>query len=193
MPRAEIQSSPEQIQLLQFLVRLIGAERCLEVGVFTGYSALGIALALPVDGTLVACEINERVAAVAHGYWRQAGVEAKIDLRIAPAIETLDGLLAGGAAGTFDFAYIDADKSNGDAYYERVLALLRPSGLMAIDNVLWGGNVAVRERCDQDTASVRALNAKIGRDPRVDVSMVPIGDGVSLVRKHDVDPSYRRS
>ncbi|MDP9052310.1 MAG: class I SAM-dependent methyltransferase [Acidobacteriota bacterium] len=183
MPRAQIQSSPEQVQLMQLLVCLTRAKRCLEVGVFTGYSALGIALALPPDGLLVACEINERLASIARTYWKQAKVDAKIDLRVGPAVETLDMLLADGAADTFDFAYIDADKTNVDNYYERTLQLLRPNGLMSIDNVFWGGSVALSDEADSDTVAVKALNRKIGRDPRVDVSMVPIGDGVSLVRK----------
>lgn len=183
MPRAGIQSSPEQVQLLALVVRLMGATRCLEVGVFTGYSALGVALALPPNGSIVACDIDEAVTAVARRYWELAGVAERIDLRIAPALETLDALLAQGHANEFDFAYIDADKGNSDAYYERVLALVRPNGLIAIDNVLWDGKVADPAANDHNTAPVKALNAKIGRDERVDASMIPIGDGLTLVLK----------
>ena len=185
MRRGGIQSSPEQVQLLALLVRLIGATRCLEVGVFTGYSALGVALALPPNGSIVACDIDETVTAVAREYWRRAGVADRIDLRIAPALLTLDTLLAQGGPDQFDFAYIDADKGNSDAYYERVLALVRPNGLIAIDNVLWDGKVADPDANDHNTAPVKALNAKIGRDERVDVSLVPIGDGLTLVRKRE--------
>jgi predicted O-methyltransferase YrrM len=183
IPRGGIQSSPEQVQFIALLVRLIGARRCLEIGVFTGYSALGVALALPPDGTIVACEVDAEAGAVARAHWQRAGVAAKIDLRIAPALETLDSLLAEGGAGSFDFAYIDADKSNGDAYYERCLALLRPNGLVAVDNVLWRGAVADPGAHGRDVDAIKAFNAKAGRDERVDVSIVPIGDGVLLARK----------
>jgi predicted O-methyltransferase YrrM len=180
---AGVESSPEQVQLLQLLVRLIDARRCLEVGVFTGCSTLGIALALPPDGLIVACDIDESVTALAREYWQRAGVASKIDLRLAPAIETLDSLLAKGRAETFDFAYIDADKGNADGYYERVLRLLRPNGLMATDNVFWRGRVADPQASDCDTVAIQALNAKMCRDPRVEVCMIPIGDGLSLARK----------
>jgi predicted O-methyltransferase YrrM len=185
-PLAGIESSPEQVQLLQLLVRLIGAKRCLEVGVFTGYSTLSVALALPDDGTIVACDINEPATEIARVFWERAGVEAKIELHIAPALDTLDELLASGAGGTFDFAYIDADKANADAYYERVLQLLGDNRLMAIDNVFWGGDVADPDIDDPNTRAIRALNAKLCTDPRVDTTFIPLGDGVALVRKRIV-------
>lgn len=185
-PLAGIESSPEQVQLLQFLVRLIGAKRCLEIGVFTGYSTLSIAIALPDDGSIVACDIDEESTGIARVFWKCARVDAKIDLRIAPALRTLDELLIGGAAGTFDFAYIDADKGNSDSYYERVLQLLGDNCLMAIDNVFWGGDVADPDVDDPTTRAIRALNAKLCNDPRVDTTFIPLGDGVALVRKRPV-------
>lgn len=178
-----MQTSPEQVQFMALLVRLIGAARCLEVGVFTGYSTLGVALALPEHGHIVACDVSEAFTSVALRHWRIAGVDGRIDLRLAPAVATLDALLADGNAETFDFAYIDADKHNYDQYYERALELLRPNGLITIDNVLWSGRVAESNETDADTASLRALNDKIGRDERVDASLLPIGDGLMLVRK----------
>jgi len=180
---AGVESSPEQVQLLQLLVGLIGAKRCLEIGVFTGYSTLSIAQALPPDGLIVACDIDAQTTAVARQYWDRAGVAGKIDLRLAPALETLDALIAGGDIGAFDFAYIDADKGNANRYYERVLRLLRLNGLMAIDNVFWNGRVADAATHDPTTQSIKALNAKICCDDRVDVCIVPIGDGLALVRK----------
>ena len=181
-PHAGMQISPEQGQFMALLVRLIGARRALEVGVFTGYSALAVALALPEDGRLLACDISRDYTRVGQPYWQQAGVAHKIELRLAPAIETLDAQLAGGAAEAFDFAFIDADKSGYDAYYERCLQLLRPGGLLAIDNTLWGGSVA-RPAQDADTAALQRLNAKLHRDERVDLSLLPIGDGLTLARK----------
>jgi caffeoyl-CoA O-methyltransferase len=183
MPQARMQTGADQVQFLQLLVRLTGAKRCIEVGVFTGYSALGVALALPADGKIVACDVNEEYTAVARRYWQRAGVCGKIDLRLAPAVETLDTLIAGGESGTFDFAYIDADKSRYDAYYERCLQLLRSNGLIAIDNVLWSGDVVKVESQDEDTVALRALNEKIGRDQRVDAALLSIGDGLMVVRK----------
>lgn len=183
MPHAGMQTGPDQVQFLQLLVRLIGARRCIEVGVFTGYSALGVALALPSDGRIIACDVNEEYTAVAKRYWKKAGVSDKIDLYLAPAVQTLDELLAAGEAGRYDFAYIDADKSGYDAYYERCLALLRPNGVIAIDNVLWGGDVADEDVNDADTAALRALNKKIGKDERVDAALLSIGDGLTVVRK----------
>jgi caffeoyl-CoA O-methyltransferase len=168
---------------LQLLVRLIGARRCIEVGVFTGYSALGVALALPADGKVVACDVSEEYTAIARRYWERAGVADKIDLYIAPATQTLDRLISAGEEGRFDFAYIDADKTNYDAYYERCLRLLRPSGLITIDNVLWSGDVLQESTQDPDTMALRALNEKIGGDERVDASLLPIGDGLMVVRK----------
>jgi predicted O-methyltransferase YrrM len=183
MPSGGMQSSPDQVQFMQLLVKLIGAKRCLEVGVFTGYSSLGVALALPADGYILACDVSEQYTSMARRYWEEAGVTRKIDLRLAPAVHTLDALLADGLAGTFDFAYIDADKANYDAYYERALALVRPNGLIALDNVFWDGRVAHPEPHDTDSLALSALNAKIGRDQRVDASMVPLGDGLTLARK----------
>ena len=180
---AGMQSGADQVQFLQLLVRLIGARRCIEVGVFTGYSALGVALALPDDGKIVACDVSEEYTSIAKPFWERAGVAEKIDLRLAPATQTLDGLIGGGEAGTYDFAYIDADKPGYDAYYERCLALLRANGLIAIDNVLWSGEVADPSNMEPNTAALRALNEKIGRDERVDASMLSIGDGLMIVRK----------
>jgi caffeoyl-CoA O-methyltransferase len=182
-PSATMQISPDQGQFLALLAELIGARRCLEVGTFTGYSALAVALALPADGRVIACDINEETTSIARRYWAEAGVDRKIDLRLAPALETLNGLLADGAAGSFDLAFIDANKEDYDGYYEAVLKLLRPGGLMAIDNVLWGGAVADPTYQDGETRAIRALNAKLKEDGRVTLSLVPIGDGVALARK----------
>jgi caffeoyl-CoA O-methyltransferase len=183
LPWGGMQISPEQGQFMALLVQLMGARHCLEIGTFTGYSALAVAQVLPAGGRLVACDIDEATAAVARRYWQEAGVAAKIDLKIAPALDSLDALMAGGAAGSFDFAFIDADKSNYDAYYESCLALLRPGGLIAVDNVLWDGAVIDSSRTDPDTAAIRALNAKIAADQRVDCSMLPLGDGLMLAHK----------
>lgn len=181
-PRASMQIAPEQGQFMALLVRLIGARRTIEVGVFTGYSALSVALALPEEGKVVACDISPEYTNVALGYWQKAGVAHKIDLRIAPAQETLDTLIAQGEAGTFDFAFIDADKTAYDVYYERCLTLIRPGGLIAVDNVLWNGQVA-HPAADDDTAALQAFNRKLLGDERIDLSMVPIGDGLTLARK----------
>ncbi len=182
-PRAGMQTGADQVQFLQLLVRLIGARRCIEVGVFTGYSSLGVALALPDDGRIVACDVSEEYTAIAQRYWERAGVAGKIDLYLAPATQTLDELIAAGEEGRFDFAYIDADKTGYDAYYERCLKLLRPNGLVTIDNVLWSGDVVDENTTDEDTLALRTLNEKIGRDQRVDASLLPIGDGLMVVRK----------
>lgn len=181
-PSAGMQIGPEQAQFLALLVKLVGARRALEIGVFTGYSALAVALALPADGRLLACDISDEYTQVGRPFWAAAGVAAKIDLQLGPALATLDARIAAGEAGQYDFAFIDADKSGYDAYYERCLVLLRPGGLIAIDNVLWGGSVA-RPAQDADTAALQALNDKIHADARVDMAMVPIGDGVTLARK----------
>jgi caffeoyl-CoA O-methyltransferase len=183
MPNAGMQTGADQMQFLQLLVRLIGARRCIEVGVFTGYSALGVALALPDDGKIIACDVSEEYTAVAKRYWERAGVSGKIDLYLAPATKTLDDLIRAGEEGRFDFAYIDADKTGYDAYYERCLRLLRANGIITIDNVLWSGEVAKPGATDEDTLSLRALNEKIGRDRRVDATLLPIGDGLMVVRK----------
>jgi len=181
MPQARMQTGPDQLQFLQLLVRISGARRCIEVGVYTGASALAVALAIPDDGTIVACDVSEEYTAVAREFWQRAGVARKIELRLAPAQETLNELL--GQRGSYDFAYIDADKANYDAYYELVLQLLRPGGVIAVDNVLWGGSVADSKEQDADTVALRQLNEKIGRDERVDASLLTIGDGLSVVRK----------
>lgn len=183
LPRADMQISPEQGQFMRLLIELIGARRCIEVGVFTGYSALCVALSLPPDGELVACDVNAEYTDIARRFWREAGVDERIELRLAPALETLDALLAAGQAGSFDFAFVDADKESYLAYYERCLTLLRPGGLLAIDNVLWGGSVADASNTSATTQAIRALNERIRGDERVSVSLVPIGDGLFLVRK----------
>jgi caffeoyl-CoA O-methyltransferase len=182
-PAANMQISPEQGQFMGLLVRLMGARRCLEIGVFTGYSSLAIALALPDDGRIVACDVSEKWTSVARRYWAAAGVAHKIDLRLATAMETLDRLIAAGEAGTFDFAFIDADKENYVGYYERALQLLRPGGLVVADNTLWSGRVADPENAEADTVALRHFNELLHGDSRVDLSLVPIGDGLSLARK----------
>jgi predicted O-methyltransferase YrrM len=181
LPGAGMQIGPEQGQFMALLVELIGARRTIEIGTFTGYSALAVALALPPDGKLIACDISEEYTRVARRYWAKAGVEHKIELRLGPAVDTL-GTLAS-SAGSFDFAFIDADKTSYDRYYEAVLQLLRPGGLVAIDNVLWGGAVADPKAQDEDTAAIRAFNDKLKGDNRVSLSLVPIGDGLTLARK----------
>lgn len=178
-----MQISPDQGQFMALLARLIGARRAIEIGTFTGYSALAVALALPEDGRLICCDINAETTALARRFWAEAGVAAKIDLRIAPATETLDALLAAGEAGRFDMVFIDADKTAYDGYYERALGLLRAGGLVVIDNVLWDGAVADPRETGASTRALRALNAKIRDDQRVDASLVAIGDGVTLARK----------
>jgi caffeoyl-CoA O-methyltransferase len=181
-PRAGMQIGPEQGQFMALLVKLIGARRTIEVGVFTGYSALSVALALPADGRVLACDISAEYTDIGQPFWQQAGVRDKIDLRIAPALETLDAELAGAGEGRYDFAFIDADKTGYDAYYERCLRLLRVGGLIAIDNTLWNGDVA-RPSGSADTAALQALNDKLHRDERVDLALLPIGDGLTLARK----------
>lgn len=178
-----MQIAPEQGQFMALLVQLIGAKKTLEVGVFTGYSALAIALALPPEGKVVACETNQEYAAIACRWWQQAGVADKINLHLAPAKKTLEQLLAVGEANTFDFAFIDADKSNYDSYYEQALQLVRPGGLVAIDNVLWSGRVADPQVQDNRTKKIRTLNQKLHQDRRVTISLIPIGDGLTLARK----------
>jgi len=182
-PMAQMQIAPEQGQFMTLLVQLLGAKKALEVGVFTGYSSLVVALALPANGQVVACDVSEEFTAIARRYWQMAGVADKIDLRIGPAVETLDQLLAAGEAETFDFAFIDADKSNYWNYYERSLQLVRPGGLIAIDNVLWSGRVADPQAQDNRTASIRAFNAKLHQDERITLSLVPIADGLTLALK----------
>ncbi len=180
---ARMQICPEQGQLMALLARLTGARRILEIGTFTGYSALALALALPEDGRIVACDLSADWTAVARRYWAEAGVAGRIELRLAPALETLAALRAEGWAGGFDMAFIDADKENCFAYYEQALDLLKSGGLIMIDNTLWGGRVADPEQTDADTVAIRRLNERLRDDTRIDLSMVPIGDGLTLARK----------
>ena len=178
-----MQISPDQGQLMGMLTRLIGATRAIEVGVFTGYSGLCVARALPDDGRLVACDTSLEYTGVARRFWERAGVSAKIDLRIGPAVETLDGMIAQGESETYDLAFIDADKGNYPRYYERCLRLLRRGGLMLVDNALWGGQVADPSINDDITSTLRDLNRMAGGDSRVEVNLLPIGDGLLLARK----------
>jgi caffeoyl-CoA O-methyltransferase len=186
MPGAHMQTGPDQGAFFALLMRLMGARRALEIGTFTGYSALAVAAALPPDGKVVTCEVSEERAAVARRYWQEAGVADRIELRLGPATDTLAALLRDGGAGTFDFAFIDADKENSDVYYESCLQLLRPGGLIAVDNVLWSGAVADPNVRDEETAALRALNAKVRGDARVDACLLTLGDGVLLARKRPV-------
>ncbi|HVX05550.1 MAG TPA: class I SAM-dependent methyltransferase [Rhodanobacteraceae bacterium] len=181
-PRAGMQISPEQGQLMTLLVKLIGATRTIEIGTFTGYSALTVALALPPDGRVLACDISDEYTSIGRPHWQRAGVADRIELVIAPAVQTLDARLASGEAGCYDFAFIDADKQGYDDYYERCLQLVRQGGLIAFDNTLWGGDVA-RPAKDGDTRALQALNDKLHRDDRIDIAMLPIGDGLTLARK----------
>lgn len=184
LPMANMQIAPEQGQFMAFLVELIGAKRAIEIGTFTGYSALCVALAMPPEGRIICCDINEEWTTIGRRYWAEAGVTDKIDLRLAAANKTLDALLlAESRRESFDFAFIDADKTGYDGYYERILRLLRPGGVVAIDNVLWGGSVADPGKNDPDTLAIRAFNAKVVKDERITLSMVPIGDGLTLARK----------
>ncbi|MCH7936300.1 MAG: class I SAM-dependent methyltransferase [Proteobacteria bacterium] len=183
MAQHNMQISPEQGQFMALLVELTGASKCLEIGTFTGYSALSVALALPGDGRIVACDISEEFTSLAKPYWREAGVAGKIDLRLGPALETLDALIAGGEGGAFDFAFIDADKVNYLGYFQRALDLVRAGGLILVDNVLWHGAVVDPSRDDEDTEAIRAFNRALADDPRISLSLVPIGDGLTLARK----------
>jgi predicted O-methyltransferase YrrM len=178
-----MQIGPEQGQFMQLLVRLMGAKNCLEVGVFTGYSGLAVALVLPADGHIVACDVSEKWTAIARKYWAEAGVADRIDLRIAPALGTLDGLIASGKSGSFDFAFIDADKTNYLGYYERALTLVRPGGLIAVDNTLWGGQVIDKKAKSDDTQAIRQFNDRLRDDLRIHLSLLPIGDGLTLALK----------
>jgi caffeoyl-CoA O-methyltransferase len=182
LPNALMQISPEQGAFMTMLAKLTGAKRVLEIGVFTGYSSLSVSLALPADGKLIALDISKEFTDRARSYWREAGVEPKIDLRLGPAVETLDRMIAANE-GPFDFAFIDADKSNYDNYYERTLKLLQPGGLIALDNMLWSGAVADLAVNDVDTVALRNLNAKIHADTRVDMALATVGDGVMLALK----------
>jgi predicted O-methyltransferase YrrM len=183
MPDAQMQIGPEQGQFMALLARLTNARRCIEIGVFTGYSSLAVALALPDDGRIIACDVSEEWTAIARRFWREAGVDHKIELKLQPATQTLQELLARGEAGRYDFAFIDADKPAYDTYYEQLLPLLRPGGLIAIDNTLWSGRVADTTSRDANTTALRALNDKLYRDQRIDLSLLPIGDGLTLARK----------
>ncbi|HET9580842.1 MAG TPA: class I SAM-dependent methyltransferase [Usitatibacter sp.] len=183
MRHAGMQIGPDQGAFMALLVTLLGARRTLEIGVFTGYSALAVALALPADGRIVACDVSEEWTAMARRHWEKAGVAHKIDLRLAPALQTLDGLLAAGEAQSFDFAFIDADKASYGAYYERCLALVRRGGLVAVDNTLWSGKVADPGVHDADTEAIRALNDAVHRDARVDMALLTVGDGLTLAMK----------
>ncbi|APV49358.1 SAM-dependent methyltransferase [Betaproteobacteria bacterium GR16-43] len=183
MKYAGMQISADQGQFMKMLVRLIGAKRCIEVGVFTGYSSLSVALALPDDGRIIACDISEEWTTIARRYWAKAGVANKIDLRIAPANETLDKLLAEGGANQYDFAFIDADKPAYLGYYERLLKLMRPNGLIMVDNTLWSGKVADPSENEKDTVALRQFNDFVFNDSRVGISMLAVGDGVTLLRK----------
>lgn len=182
-PKAQMQIAPEQAQFFQFLLRLIGARRTIEVGVFTGYSALATAEALPPSGEIVACDVSEEYTEVARRYWTAAGVADQIDLRIAPAEETLNALLEDGQAGTFDFSFIDADKETYDTYYEQSLELLRPGGVIALDNVFRDGRVTDPDVADESVRAIQALNEKLHTDERVDLTMLPLADGVTLAMK----------
>ena len=183
-PHGRMQIAPDQGQFMALLLRLMGAKKVLEIGTFTGYSSLWMALALPPDGTITACDVSEDYTAIARRYWQAAGVADKITLHLAPAIDTLNTLLANGQADTFDFAFIDADKVNYRHYYEKSLALLRPGGLIAIDNVLWGGDVADPDITDDpDTIALRNLNQTLHQDERIDLSMLAIADGLTLALK----------
>jgi predicted O-methyltransferase YrrM len=183
MPRSSMQIGAAQGALMRVLVRLIGARRCIEIGTFTGYSALAVALALPQGGRIVCCDLSKEWTSIARRYWKKAGVARMIDLRIAPALETLDALLRQGKAGKFDFAFIDADKANYSGYYERCLKLVRRGGLIAVDNTLWGGSVVDPRNKSVDTRAIRAFNRKLIRDRRVDMALVPVGDGLTLAIK----------
>jgi len=180
---ARMQISPEQGQLMALLVQLMGAKKTLEIGVFTGYSALVVALVLPDDGKVIACDISEEYTAIAKDFWARAGVSEKIDLRVAPALETLEKLIAEGDTGSFDLAFIDADKRNYENYYERVLTLLRPGGLILIDNVLWSGKVTDPTITDKQTQAIRDFNQKLHQDSRISLSLVAIADGLTLALK----------
>jgi|SRR5580658_5907848 predicted O-methyltransferase YrrM len=181
--QARFQISPEHGQFMALLIQLLSARRTIEVGVFTGYSSLAVALALPKDGSIVACDVNEEFTSVARRYWKEAGVDHMIDLHLKPAMETLTELIAQGRGGTFDFVFIDADKTSYEGYYECALELLRPGGLIMVDNVLWSGRVLDASDQTADTVALRAFNTKLHVDSRVSLSMIPLGDGVTLALK----------
>lgn len=183
IPEHRMQIAPEQGAFLALLVELTGARRCIEVGTFTGYSSLAVALALPEDGSILCCDVSEEWTSVARRYWDEAGVAAKIDLRLAPAADTLDQLLARGEESAYDFAFVDADKTGYDGYYERLMRLVRPGGLIAFDNTLWHGAVLDEDPDDEDTRALQALNAKLAADDRITLCLLPVADGVTLARR----------
>lgn len=183
LPQHRMQISPEEGTFLAMLVELTGARRCIEIGTFTGYSSTAVALALPDDGMIVCCDVSEEWTSLARKYWDEAGVADKTDLRIAPANETLDALLAAGEADAYDFAFVDADKAGYDGYYERLLRLVRPGGLIALDNTLWGGAVLDENTEDEDTRAIQALNTKLAGDERISLCLLPVADGVTLARR----------
>jgi len=183
VPQHDMQIAPEEGAFLAMLVQLVGARRCIEVGTFTGYSSTAVALALPPDGQIVCCDVSQEWTSMARRYWDEAGVAGKVDLRIAPAAETLDQLVADGGVDSYDFAFVDADKSGYDGYYERLLRLVRPGGLIVFDNTLWGGEVISPDAQDKDTRAIRDLNAKLAADERITVCLLPVADGVTLARR----------
>jgi predicted O-methyltransferase YrrM len=183
IPQHGMQIAPEEGAFLAMLVELTGARRCIEVGTFTGYSSLAVALVLPDDGSLVCCDVSEEWTSMARRYWEEAGVAGKIDLRIAPATETLDRMIEGGEQARYDFAFVDADKSGYDDYYERLLSLIRPGGLIVFDNMLRDGRVLDQNPDNKDTAAIQALNQKLATDERVSLCLLPIADGVTLARR----------
>jgi predicted O-methyltransferase YrrM len=184
-PKVNMQIAPEQGQFMQLLVRMIGARRAIEVGVFTGYSSLAVALALPDDGRLLACDVSAEYTSIARKYWEKAGVASKIELVLAPARETLDRRLAAGEAGSYDFAFIDADKESYLGYYEQLLKLVRPGGLIVVDNTLWGGDVADPANRDPDTVALREFNDVLLADARIDLSLLPLADGLTIARRRE--------
>jgi predicted O-methyltransferase YrrM len=183
LPEAGYQIAPEQGQFMALIVRLIAARRIIEIGTFTGYSALAMALAMPADGHLLACDVNATWTAIAQRYWAEAGIVDRITLALRPALATLDALIAEGAAGRYDLAFIDADKTSYPAYFERSLTLIRPGGLIMIDNTLWHGRVLDAASRDPDTQAIRAFNAALSRDERIELSLLPVADGLTLARK----------
>lgn len=182
-PEAEMQISPEQGQLMALLAKLVGARRCIEIGTYTGYSALAVALALPPDGKLIACDVSDEFTRIGRPFWKEAGVESKIDLRLQPALKTLDELLADGQQNAFDFAFVDADKPNYISYYEKLLQLVRPGGLICADNTLGLSGAPIIRQDSASARGMRQFNEHVHRDERVDLSMIPIGEGLTLLRR----------
>lgn len=183
LPEAEMQISPEQGQFMALLAKLVGARRCIEVGTFTGYSALAVAMVLPADGTLIACDVSDEFTRIGRPFWKEAGVEAKIDLRLQPALKTLDALLSEGQQNTFDFAFVDADKPNYIRYYEKLLQLVRPGGLICADNTLGLSGAPIVRQHGVSAKAMREFNEHVHHDERVDLSMIPIGEGLTLLRR----------